>query len=345
MKKSHIFILHIIFWVVFVIIPIIPVFLYKEHFSSFRIVNIITINICDILNFYTFYFLLIPAFAKLKKTLVSVGGSLIFLAMFTALRMYALQFAHYLAGIVPPDDQYVIEFSNIPVLAELTSYSILFTGFSFLIYLVIDRFNAQKQKSELMAQSKASELLLLRSQLNPHFLFNTLNNIYSLVNKKDDTAPNAITKLSDILRYVLYEANSDRVSLAKEIEYLKSYIELQKLRIAEKDFVEFNVKGNVESAEIAPMLLIPFIENAFKHGAKKNMSPGIKIEIAVDDYISFRISNHVNTTQNINKDKIGGVGLNNVYRRLDLLYSGKHLIEIFQEDDLFRVELSLKAQP
>jgi two-component system, LytTR family, sensor kinase len=345
MKKSHIFILHVIFWIVFAFIPIIPVFFYKEPIPAFRIVNLITVNLCDILNFYTFYFLLIPIFIKLRKILVSVAGSLIFVILFTVLRVYALQIAHHITGVIPPNEKYFIEFHNIPVLAELASYSILFTGFSFLIYLVIDRFSAQKQKSELMVQNKASELLLLRSQLNPHFLFNTLNNIYSLVNKKDDSAPDAITRLSDILRYVLYEANSDRVNLAKEIEYLKSYIELQKLRTAEKDFVEFTVKGDVSSAEIAPMLLIPFIENAFKHGTKKNMSPGIKIEIVVDDFISFRISNHINPNQSVNKDKIGGVGLNNVVRRLDLLYPGRHLIEIYQHEDLFRVELSLKPQP
>lgn len=342
MKKTHIFILHVIFWIVFVFIPIIPIFFYKEPISAFRIVNIITVNLCDIINFYTFYFLLIPIFTKQKKIVFSITGSLIFVFAFTILRVYALKSAHQLMGVSPPNEKYLIEFSNIPVLAELTSYSILFTGFSFLIYLVIDRFTAQKQKSELQAQNKAGELLLLRSQLNPHFLFNTLNNIYSLVNKKDDFAPHAITKLSDILRYVLYEANSDRVNLAKEIEYLESYIELQKLRMTDKDFVEFTVKGDASKAEIAPMLLIPFIENAFKHGARKNISPGIKIEIAVDEFITFRISNYISSVNQMNKDKMGGVGLNNVKRRLDLLYHGRHLIDISQIDDQFRVELSLK---
>ncbi len=342
MKKSHIFILHVIFWIVFVFIPIIPIFFYKEPISAFRIVNIVTVNLCDILNFYTFYFLLIPIFTRQKKIALSISGSLVFVFIFTIVRIYALQTAHHLTGVSPPSDKYLIEFGNIPVVAELASYSILFTGFSFLIYLVIDRFTAQKQKSELQAQNKAGELLLLRSQLNPHFLFNTLNNIYSLVNKKDDFAPDAITKLSDILRYVLYEANSERVNLAKEIEYLQSYIELQKLRMTEKDFVEFTVKGDVNNAEIAPMLLIPFIENAFKHGAKRNVSPGIKIEITVDEFITFRISNYINSNTQINKDKMGGVGLNNVKRRLDLLYHGRHLIDISQSEELFRVELSLK---
>jgi LytS/YehU family sensor histidine kinase len=189
-----------------------------------------------------------------------------------------------------------------------------------------------------------SELALLRSQVNPHFLFNTLNNIYSLVCKKSPDAPEAIMKLSSIMRYMLYDTNTDVVLLEKEIEYLGSFIELQKLRIRHTDFVELRIEGEVGNKTIAPMLLIPFVENAFKHGSKTGPSPGIMIHLVVSPHqLLFEVTNHLKKNYIGSKDILGGIGLQNINRRLELLYPGKHSLESTQDNDLYRVKLLIQT--
>jgi len=148
------------------------------------------------------------------------------------------------------------------MISVLSSY---FFIYSLLIRLAINWYENQKLQADFINQKQISELALLRSQVNPHFFFNTLNNIYSLVYQKSDDAPEAVMKLSSIMRYMLYDATTDKVLLEKEIEYLKSFIELEKLRLRNKDFVSLTINGSSEGLTIAPMILIPFVENAFKH--------------------------------------------------------------------------------
>jgi len=221
---------------------------------------------------------------------------------------------------------------------------IIYGIYALLIQLAIGWFETQKLKSELLVEKQSSELALLRSQINPHFLFNTLNNIYSLVYKKSEDAPEAVMKMSAIMRYMLYDATTDSVLLEKEIEYLKSFIELEKLRIRHKDFVELNITGNVEGRTIAPMLLIPFVENAFKHGSKTVTNPGIRIYLTIlPQEIRFGVHNHLRKNNTAPKDQTGGVGLNNIRRRLNLLYPGKHMLEITTNENSFNVQLILSA--
>jgi LytS/YehU family sensor histidine kinase len=150
-------------------------------------------------------------------------------------------------------------------------------------------------------------------------------------------------RLSGIMRYMLYDANTDKVLLEKEIEYLKSFIELQKLRIKNKDFVEFNIRGNVEGRTIVPMLLIPFVENAFKHGSKRVSSPGIIINLIIEQHtIIFEVINYCRQGSLANKDKARGIGLQNIKRRLDLMYKDKHTLEINQDEELYRVKLIIE---
>jgi hypothetical protein len=214
--------------------------------------------------------------------------------------------------------------------------------YALLIQLAIGWFDTQKLRTELLLEKQSGELALLRSQINPHFLFNTLNNIYSLVYKKSEDAPEAVMKMSSIMRYMLYDATTDNVLLEKEIEYLKSFIELEKLRIRHKDFVELTISGNVEGRTIAPMLLIPFVENAFKHGSRSVASPGILINLDIGSHeIRFDVSNHIRKNPAISRDQVGGIGLTNIRRRLNLLYPGKHQLIINSGDELFHVTLIL----
>jgi LytS/YehU family sensor histidine kinase len=198
----------------------------------------------------------------------------------------------------------------------------------------------EKKQSQTEKEKLNSELSFLKSQVSPHFLFNTLNNIYTLarINSKD-TAP-AIMKLSEILRYMIYESEDEKVWLSKEIEYLRGYVELQKLRIHDGITINFKVESDNEKKLIAPMLLVPFVENAFKHGISYLNSSFIDIEVKTwENFISIKVINSVNT--NTDKDSSSGIGLQNVRRRLELLYPKKYRLEIRQSENEFYVDLRI----
>jgi len=220
---------------------------------------------------------------------------------------------------------------------------IIFFIYSLLIRLAINWYENQKLQSDFNNQKQISELALLRSQVNPHFFFNTLNNIYSLVYQKSDDAPEAVMKLSSIMRYMLYDATTDKVLLEKEIEYLKSFIELEKLRLRNKDFVSLSINGSAEGLTIAPMLLIPFVENAFKHASRVVPSPGILVNLEINPQeISFEVKNFIRKNQRSPKDQQGGIGLNNIRRRLELLYPQKHILDIVTAEDVFIIKLMIR---
>ena len=203
--------------------------------------------------------------------------------------------------------------------------------------------NNQRIKNELEKQNIKSELALLRNQVNPHFLFNTLNNIDTLITKDKDKASDSIIKLSEIMRYMLYEANTEKVPLEKEIDYLKSYISLQQLRLKKQNFVKFTIEGDYKGRIISPMLFISFIENAFKHGTKNLDPPGIIITLTVNNQnIQFECMNYFTENKNQNKDKTEGIGLSNVKRRLELLYYNKHKLKITKENNKFTTNLLLE---
>jgi sensor histidine kinase YesM len=293
--------------------------------------------VLSLINFYAFYFI-IPFLIRNRNIFLSILTGASFLFIIAVARYYIQVFFWKDIIHLPPKEMTNL---NEWFYAGLR-LSIISGAYAFLIKFAIDWFDTQKLKAELVNQTQTSELALLRSQVNPHFLFNTLNNIYSLVCKKSPDAPEAIMKLSSIMRYMLYDANTDKVLLEKEIEYLESFIELQKLRIRHDNFVELRIEGDVSNKIIAPMLLIPFVENAFKHGDKAVNSPGIRIHLVVSPHkLVFEIINHVKKNFFGQKDKIGGIGLQNIKRRLEILYPGKYKLETTQENDLYRVNLSI----
>ena len=213
-------------------------------------------------------------------------------------------------------------------------YSALGVAFFFFRY---SHFQEMQQK-EAIILSRQAELSFLRSQINPHFLFNSLNNIYALVYKQSAQSLEALATLSDLLRYIIYD-NEDKVQLQKELEYISKYISLQRLRFEHEIPVTFEVNGNTSEVILAPLLLIPFVENAFKHGDLSVSSKGISINILVNkEKIFFHCLNKIGSQQ---KDEQGGVGLQNVRRRLDLLYGGKYDLQVYEENDYFLTNLVL----
>ena len=214
-----------------------------------------------------------------------------------------------------------------------------------LIRISINWYKDQKTRSELLLQQQTQELALLKAQVNPHFFFNTLNNIYSLVYRKSDHAPAALLKLSEIMRYMLYDSKTDTVPLPKELEHLENYLELEKLRLRDPEFISFNIEGDPDGMMIPPMLLLSFVENAFKHGKKRVKTPGITIKIKIEDTkLNFMVANYTLAKQE-NGNESGGIGLKNITRRLELIYPGSHSLNILNESDQYVVNLELLSNP
>jgi hypothetical protein len=210
----------------------------------------------------------------------------------------------------------------------------------------IKKENTRLEKSQLETNLKLreSELKLLRAQIHPHFLFNTLNNLYGLALEKSDLAPELVLKLSDLMDYMLYKCNRPKVSLKSELEHLNNYLEIEKLRYGNKLKVDFVTQGDPDQLEIAPMLLLAFFENAFKHGVSKSIqNPFVHILLQIDGrQFNLQVRNSRNPATGKNDDYTEGIGLKNVQKRLGLIYPNAHQLEIIAGDHTFEINLQLK---
>jgi two-component system LytT family sensor kinase len=217
-------------------------------------------------------------------------------------------------------------------------YAFLYTVYGLVFFFIRYAQHKELEQKDMVIQNRQSELSFLRSQINPHFLFNSLHNIYSLMYQNAAGAQEAILSLSDLLRYMLYDA-SEKVPLQKEIDYITRYIELQKIRFDHVIHAPMHVTGDTAALPIAPLLLIPFVENAFKHGDFSGDQEGVEITIhAGPRSIYFHC---VNRKGHGLKDAAGGIGLQNVQRRLALLYPDKHTLKIDDTDNHFTINLEL----
>ncbi|MGQ8336336.1 sensor histidine kinase [Sunxiuqinia sp. A32] len=201
----------------------------------------------------------------------------------------------------------------------------------------------EKNQLETELKLKEAELKLLRAQIHPHFLFNTLNNLYGLTLEKSDLAPELVLKLSDLMDYILYECNAPKVGLSSELEHFKNYIEIEKIRYAQKLKIHFNIEGDPNQLEIAPMLLLAFFENAFKHGVSKSIkNPFVLINIQIHEN-NFHLSIVNTRTPDLKneEDYTQGIGLKNVQKRLQLIYPDRYRLDIKPETNKFEVDLQI----
>lgn len=227
---------------------------------------------------------------------------------------------------------------------------LLFNFFFFLFFLagstayrmIRDRTRADRVAREKENENLKTELSLLRSQASPHFMFNVLNNMVALARKKSDLLEPSLLKFSSLMRYMLYETDEDKVPLEKETEYLQSYIDLQQLRFGKNVAIEVDMQNSDGNYEIEPMLLIPFVENAFKHGTGMIEEAHIGISLKTEKgVLAFVVRNKYNPASIEIKDKTSGIGLTNVKRRLNLLYGHKQDLQITEKDNWFTVSLNL----
>jgi hypothetical protein len=326
---------HLLFW-----LGIISLFLFLAHSNTklstkelmilFLLYPAINISL-----FYINFLVYIPNFLDKKRYWAYT--------LFIIVTIIIYGFAKYGTGllfkgyVLVREKGQVITFASYFLSTVFTS--IIFVFLSTVLKFTTDWFLNERIQHDLENQRLSAELAFLKSQINPHFLFNSLNSIYSLAYQRSETTPEAILKLSEIMRYMLYECNDNKVDLSKELQYLHNYIDLQKIRFGNKAFIDFKVMGNVTNQQIVPLLLIAFIENAFKHGVANDVTSPIKLLINVDESkLHFFIQNKKHTH---NRDASGGIGLNNVRRRLNLLYPERYTLNIRDEADSYTCELSI----
>ncbi|HRI58329.1 MAG TPA: histidine kinase, partial [Saprospiraceae bacterium] len=212
------------------------------------------------------------------------------------------------------------------------------TGYALVLYMLDGEKASQEERQERLQ----SELSFLRSQISPHFIFNILNSIVYLIRSRSDLAEPVTIKLSELMRYMLYESNNAQIPLEKEVSYLENYVELQKIRFEEDVEIRLNIEGEIAGQLIEPMLMIPFVENAFKHGVGLVAQPVIDIDLKFNEKeMTFNVRNKITPDTQADKDNSSGIGLQNVRRRLELLYPDAHRLELNRADGWFVAELWL----
>ena len=289
---------------------------------------------------YLSIYWLMPKFFNKRRY---VAFSLLFLAVLavSALLIYGCIEAIYLTSHTPP------------FLSPLKEYSYLLIGNFYTTFLIVavksikDRIRSDRRNTLLEKEKTENELRFLKSQMNPHFLFNAINSIYVLIKKDPDFAGHTLVKFADMLRYQLYECNADVIPIEKEIGYLENYIQLEKLRKGELVQTRYTVSQSTGKFSIAPLLLIPFVENAFKYVSNcPDKNNFVTVDLNYQDNIfELSVENTMDEDAMMPKEKAwGGIGLENVRRRLQLMYAGCHALDISTKDDVFSVLLTIKIQ-
>jgi len=326
--------IHVLIWLGLFMVPYIddtrwhlnPQFIWRNTELFILLISFFYFN-----TYYLLRKLYLPG--KLFYYFLAILGCLVFISVFN------LVFSSIIDAYIPTDFHHPNYLHRLffPVFPSLFVFAI-----STAIKITNEWFRAEKQKKEMENEKLHSELAFLKSQVNPHFLFNVLNNICSLARKKSDDTENAIIQLSRIMRYMLYDSKDEKVALEKEVEYLQNYIDLQRLRISESVIIDFTIEGNMDGKMVEPMLLIPFVENAFKHGVSYIDESRIDIRLKIEEgVLHFRVENNRIKKNDDPVQQESGIGLKNVLRRLDLLYPSTHKIDIEENLSKYIVNLEI----
>lgn len=290
---------------------------------------------CSVLFFYVNYLLLVPYLLKKGNIIKYIFSLLGCILVFSPLYYLMEQLVYPRIGWKSYDLD--LGFFSSFIITLGANFLNIFLGL--LLSYLMDWRTIRAEKEVAEKEQLKTELAFLKSQVNPHYLFNTINDIYSLTQQQSEEAPEALLKLSELLRYMLRESDDPYVPLVNEIDYLKTVIELQKIGQKGNSHINFKVIGKIEKQKIAPLILINFIENAFKHGIFRNVEEPIQVLIAIDGQrFHLHLRNKINLAR---KDRTGGIGLVNVQRRLALIYPNRHELMIDHQTDIFIVDLKI----
>lgn len=337
-KRWTITALHILFWMLFVLVPIAIMYKPAEPARQNGVVDSLFLlvylsnSMVRIGIFYLNSEWLIPSLLFRRRHARFLGWQ-------SAMMVSALAFDGFVFRLLLP---YLPFRFGISIL--FNAFPVLFIVISSIAYRsILDRLQEDRRRQQRETENLRTELSFLRSQVSPHFMFNVLNNMVALARKGSADLEPSLIKLSSLLRYMLYETDERKVPLRREIEYLESYIDLQRQRFGSKLRVETSLPPVDDALAIEPMLLIPFVENAFKHGTGRMQDPYIRIGLtAYGGQLDFTVSNRFTEDTGEVKDATSGIGLANVRRRLDLLYGDAQSLTTEHADGLHSVHLMIK---
>ncbi len=302
-----------------------------------RALFVISLNLLLICFFYFNYYVLIPRFWTERRRWQYF---LSIVTCFLLLQVFVFSIFNFILPWVF-SDAYPAFFHGIGTFASFVMFILAWAASSG-IRLSLEWHKAEERHQQSENARLNAELLQLKSQLNPHFLFNTLNGIYTLALAKNDAAPDAVLKLSHLLRYVMSEANADFVPLERDIEHLRHFVTLHQMRLTAQTPVEFKVEGNPVGHQIAPLLLLPFVENALKFGSSTRELSPITVWLNIQDNgLEFNCRNFI---RNASGDSTG-IGISNTRRRLELLYPGHFSLKTTDQAGFYEVALSIDFQP
>jgi two-component system, LytTR family, sensor kinase len=342
-------IIHIAAWSCFLMLPLVffprpkdASFLPEQAFTFYFVLS----NLFYIVFYYFNANLLIPKLLERKKIVPYI---FVILALMIFFGTFPRLYQHYIGDIQRFSTNIkttsLAKSRNLrPSILSAGSIAIFLLVFIFSTAIkLIDQWLKAEQKNKQIENEKLNaELSFLKAQINPHFLFNTLNNIYSLAADKSDRTPDAVMKLASIMRYVLTEAKNDSVSLDREIQFINDYIELQKMRTTKKTSICFAVEGDPSGIQVSPLVFLPLVENAFKYGiSNREMSP-ISIWMKIKDRaVHFQVKNNKHLNGNFKPTNNTGIGINNTRRRLELLYPDHYKFDIQDEESTYTANLNI----
>ncbi|WP_171595506.1 sensor histidine kinase [Marinifilum caeruleilacunae] len=330
---------HLLFWGLSFYV-LIHYFSYEEKLSKIDYVYTALFHISLVMGVYINLLFLIPGFLRREKYFLYM---LCFVIVWIAVA-YMNEFTfEYVSDFLAPNYFFISSYE----IAELLKFSIVYLGLTTLLKLSESWFKVietEKRLVEMKQKQSETELLALKSNIHPHFLFNNLNSLYALARKKSDETPGYILQLSDLMRYMIYESNDQHVDLEKEIAYITNYLELQKLRCKNKTRIRYLIEGELKHQKIAPFLMIPFIENSFKHGGLNQFDRDIiDLSIRIENGIlEMDLCNSIPKQSSKEIDPIGGFGIENVKSRLESLYPNKHDLHLSKQEDEYKVALKLE---
>lgn len=340
MKKSFKILLHTGFWLFYLLLVFVIMFaanqgeIFEPEHVRYYLSFIFGVGIIPpIISFYSHYYYLFPRYLQQRKIVLSVVVGLLLASGATSAGLLFINLTSFEASeCVRTGFPYALSFTLI--------LSIIFGLIALVLKGFLTWYEELKLKEELLEKNHRMELALVKSQLDPHFLFNTINNIDVLISKDPEEASEYLNKLSDIMRFMLYETKVEEIPLTKELEYIEKYIQLQKIRTANKNYVNYDVVGDPKEKRVAPMVFIPFIENAFKHSSNKKIDNAVDIDIRIDEHaIVFTCQNKFELHQSSNGHR--GLGNDLIQKRLNLLYPEKHSLKVDRQNDKYCVEMTI----
>ncbi len=330
--------MHLSFWCVYM-----PFFIYQvssrgQEVDWMRVITVASIQIgFAMIIGYINYFYFLPRFLEDKNGWRYVST---FLLAFAAVMFFRISLERYLIDGGHHQEQYLYRSRFIVQVVITNLFIAIFLG---MLRFAVNWFELEANKKNIENEKLMAELNFLKAQINPHFLFNTLNNLYYLAYTQSPNTTEVIAKLSQMMRYMIYDSNHPLVSLSKEIEYMQNYISLERLRLNNQIPIKFDIKGDPQQVLIVPLILITFLENAFKHGVTNNAT-GAWINILIqlnDKQCIYRVENSKIKSLNPEADEKSGIGLQNVRRRLELSYPEKHKLLIEDKPDSYIVQLHI----